>query len=432
MNITPPSECTVSQCPILDELGQHELIHELSPHAFYKAKYINNRTYAYTNAFAKALGLTLEGLDGLDMVAEQNIWHQDIERVHAQFDTWFTSDKTHPLKRVYRVLLPKHRHPIWVEEITAYDRGGGYPIRGLIRLLEDNEHAISKLYSLSQKLPVMLFEFELSSGGQMRLPFTNGYVEQLFGVLHSHAISDFNSVLNTVSLDDIDKLKRSITDSAVDMKPWELEFKTQVGGHEKWLKGFAIPEKPTPSLVRWHGMITDITTQKAKEKEYRQKSQIDDMTGLVNRAHFIEKFQQTLKTQRAAEKQCVLLVADIDKFKRINDTYGHPFGDIVIKGVALSLVSSFRATDVVGRIGGEEYAILLTNTNDENLLLAAERARHDIAKLVHREHDINESVTITIGATRFYHRETWEEVFSRADEALYEGKNSGRNKVVVR
>lgn len=410
----------------------YELIHELSPYAFYKAQYINDRVYIYTEAFAQALSASAEALSNFDLISEDHVHFEDLDAFRLTFDQWFTSDKKLPLKRTYRVVLPSQQHPVWIEEVVAYKHDDAYPIRGLLRLLDDSAHALSKLYALSQKVPVMLFEFELGSGGQMRMPFTNAYVEKLFGVSQNEVLNDINGIIDAVSIDDIDELKASITESAIELKPWEAEFRTEVNGKFKWLRGFSVPEKASSKLIRWHGVITDITEQREREKKYRQRSEIDDMTGLVNRAHFIERFQQTQKTQRAAEKNCALLIADIDKFKRINDTHGHPFGDVVIKGVALSLLSSFRSTDVVGRIGGEEYAVLLTDTNEENLLRVAERARTDIANLEHCEDDIKERVTITIGATRFDQLETWEDVFSRADEALYAGKNSGRNKVVIR
>lgn len=165
----------------------------------------------------------------------------------------------------------------------------------------------------------------------------------------------------------------------------------------------------------------------AQMKETRHLADHDDLTGLHNRRYLVNTFNGLLPSAGAVS----LLLIDVDHFKRINDTYGHDAGDSVLKRVAWLLQNCFRPSDIVGRYGGEEFLILLPETNAEQ----AKRAAEYVLQAV-REHSFTVgnrelSCTVSIGVAQWRGDEAdgIHEVIRRADEVLYKAKESGRNRV---
>jgi diguanylate cyclase (GGDEF)-like protein len=158
----------------------------------------------------------------------------------------------------------------------------------------------------------------------------------------------------------------------------------------------------------------------------------DGLTGAVNRRRFQE--QLTAALQRAARfgREVSVLMVDADHFKSINDTYGHPVGDLVLKRIARLLKAEARRTDVVARYGGEEFVVILDETGADGAEQVAERVRQRIeAELIQGEFG-RVKVTVSLGlATWPAHAETQDLLLERADQALYEAKRKGRNRVMV-
>lgn len=181
------------------------------------------------------------------------------------------------------------------------------------------------------------------------------------------------------------------------------------------------------------GMSTDITERKHLEDELLRLATTDDLTRLSNRRHFLERAESTLSRSRRYSEPLALLMCDIDFFKNINDTFGHAVGDRALCRVADIIRSSLRDTDLAGRIGGEEFAILLVQTSLENAHEVADRLRQAIEAcpiLLDDGHPI--SLTISIGiATPVYPMETLATLLQHADQALYAAKRQGRNRVCL-
>ncbi|WP_413372846.1 diguanylate cyclase [Paenibacillus taichungensis] len=151
----------------------------------------------------------------------------------------------------------------------------------------------------------------------------------------------------------------------------------------------------------------------------------DLLTGLRNRRFFQDKMMESLALFR--ETQCLfsLLVVDIDHFKSINDTYGHPIGDLVLGNLAGLLQSVSRSTDVVARYGGEEFVIILADCDREQAVVTAERYRSQVDSADWGEYNI----TVSIGAATVSQEDTDQSLFQKADKALYASKTGGRNRV---
>jgi diguanylate cyclase (GGDEF)-like protein len=156
---------------------------------------------------------------------------------------------------------------------------------------------------------------------------------------------------------------------------------------------------------------------------------VDAMTGLNNRRNFLALAEVEWSRFRRYERPLAVLMIDIDKFKSVNDTYGHDVGDEVIKFVAGSLQTHKRTSDIAGRLGGEEFALVLPEATLDNAVVAAERIRQLIADRPFTFAGHSLSVTISIGASAGRAETTGiDALLKEADVALYEAKRSGRNR----
>ena len=161
----------------------------------------------------------------------------------------------------------------------------------------------------------------------------------------------------------------------------------------------------------------------------RDLAQIDPLTALPNRRYIFKKLESEIRKFGRLGEEMHLAVLDVDHFKKINDRFGHDVGDRVLKRIAGFLEQYLRPTDHVGRYGGEEFIVILTNTPRKNADLALTRIRKIIqsSRLIPGK---TFRVTASIGVTRVRDGDTTQTAFSRADKALYRAKRTGRNRIV--
>lgn len=159
----------------------------------------------------------------------------------------------------------------------------------------------------------------------------------------------------------------------------------------------------------------------------------DGLTGLLNRREFLRLLRDELERCRRYRHACALLMLDADRFKAVNDTWGHPAGDAVLRTIAERVLNQVRPTDRVARYGGEEFAVLLPETGADGAMSVAERIRAAIANVpmaIAAEHAI--TVTASIGIAAFPAMASDEQsLFAAADAALYEAKKAGRDRVTL-
>ncbi|HDV2204346.1 TPA: GGDEF domain-containing protein, partial [Escherichia coli] len=159
----------------------------------------------------------------------------------------------------------------------------------------------------------------------------------------------------------------------------------------------------------------------------------DPLTNIFNRNYFFNEL--TVQSASAKKTPYCVMIMDIDHFKKVNDTWGHPVGDQVIKTVVNIIGKSIRPDDLLARVGGEEFGVLLTDIDTERAKALAERIRENVERLTgdNPEYAIPQKVTISIGAVVTQENTlNPNEIYRLADNALYEAKETGRNKVVVR
>lgn len=176
----------------------------------------------------------------------------------------------------------------------------------------------------------------------------------------------------------------------------------------------------------------DVTRQKLLELQLKQQAETDSLTGLYNRRYFEKRLDQEIRLLQKNESWLSLLSIDVDNFKTVNDKYGHLVGDIVLKQLALLIRGATRESDIPARIGGDEFAVLLPETNSDRLKQAAA----GILRVVQEQNNSGRNpypvtLNISIGGTCFSNRDSLENVLLATDRALYEAKNLGKNQINI-
>ncbi|MDG4556355.1 MAG: diguanylate cyclase [Candidatus Contendobacter sp.] len=208
---------------------------------------------------------------------------------------------------------------------------------------------------------------------------------------------------------------------------FSFEFPQDIQGEPRWC---LLTHTPLPSggFVR---TFTDITERKRLEHELERLSQVDSLTGAMTRRAFDRRLVEEIERARRFGHPLTLLVADLDHFKHVNDTRGHHAGDVALRGFVAVCQQEFRKLDLVGRLGGEEFALLLPDTGIDPAMVAAERLREAVAR---RSIDPGVPgqefhITVSIGVAQLRASDNAETLPQRADQALYAAKAAGRNTV---
>ncbi|HZQ69098.1 MAG TPA: GGDEF domain-containing protein [Terriglobales bacterium] len=181
-------------------------------------------------------------------------------------------------------------------------------------------------------------------------------------------------------------------------------------------------------------VFAEATARTRIESRVRQLEQlafVDELTNLPNRRFVEVRLRQTLELLREFNRAAGVLMIDIDWFKRVNDTYGHDAGDATLRLVAHTLKRGVRTVDVVGRWGGEEFLVILSDVNADMLHLIGERCRNAVAEAVLSSQEQRYQITASIGATLLDEKDFPESVIKRADGFLYKSKTAGRNRTTV-
>ncbi|WP_281951385.1 sensor domain-containing diguanylate cyclase [Nitrosophilus kaiyonis] len=202
-----------------------------------------------------------------------------------------------------------------------------------------------------------------------------------------------------------------------------------------------VPIKKDNILIGIAGIIEDRTEFKRKVddllelNEYLKKrctifenlSMIDPLTQVYNKRKFNNILEKEIERAKRYNEPLSLILFDIDNFKNINDKYGHLTGDIVLKSIIDSVKSNIRKIDILSRIGGDEFAIIVPNTNIENSINLARKLNSDIEKI--KIKNIKEKISCSFGVAEYKKNENFTDFFKRADNALYKSKKEGKNRI---
>lgn len=185
-------------------------------------------------------------------------------------------------------------------------------------------------------------------------------------------------------------------------------------------------------VIGLYGVSTDITALHKLKLKLENQANTDYLTKLANRRCFFYQADKAFSFSKRHGVPLSLLIADIDHFKKINDTFGHHAGDEVLKALSIFLSNNIRNEDTISRIGGEEFAFLLPGTPLDAAHLLADRLCEAVSKHLFNVGKSHINLTLSIGVTDLSNDDTkFHALFHRADDALYNAKNRGRNQVIA-
>lgn len=190
---------------------------------------------------------------------------------------------------------------------------------------------------------------------------------------------------------------------------------------------------PLQDQITMLGVIQDITERKKLEWQLEQEANTDALTGCASRRHFLERAEQEMLRTHRYGGELSILELDLDHFKAINDQYGHHAGDLTLKKLVAICQELLRDVDIIGRLGGEEFAILLPETDSQQALEIAQRlcsavAASEVALPIQAPLHFTTSIGVASLSRNDAHIET---LLNRADQALYRAKHEGRNRICI-
>jgi diguanylate cyclase (GGDEF)-like protein/PAS domain S-box-containing protein len=205
-------------------------------------------------------------------------------------------------------------------------------------------------------------------------------------------------------------------------------------GSEFFLEGWGAPIKDdSGKIIRCIGIWRDVTERIRLIEDLDAMATSDDLTKAHNRRYFFNAVEKEAKRTVRKQMPLSLILFDIDKFKDINDSYGHHSGDLVLVEISNVCKKMLRGEDTFARIGGEEFVVMLPDTDDDEAATIAERIRHLISELIVTDRGKTIAVTVSIGVTSWNPGRGLDinTLLNEADQAMYHAKSSGRNKVSV-
>jgi len=215
----------------------------------------------------------------------------------------------------------------------------------------------------------------------------------------------------------------------------DIKLKVQsleLGANDYVIKPFDAAE--LLARVKVHSKIKKLQDElREKNRRLEELSNTDGLTKLFNRRYFMELFELEFERSKRYGSNLSFIMIDIDHFKEFNDTYGHLLGDRILVEVAHILKGNLRINDQIGRYGGEEFALMMPETELKGAMVVAERHRRWIEEFVLREEGKELGITISLGVASFPEMkcETLDDLIKLADDALLEAKREGRNRILV-
>jgi diguanylate cyclase (GGDEF)-like protein/PAS domain S-box-containing protein len=302
-------------------------------------------------------------------------------------------------------------------------------MRAMSERLQENVDLIT---SLTNEVPGLVFQYRLLPGGESFFSYASAGIKEIYE-LTPQQVATSAAVINTiVHPDDLAAYRASLEISAASLTPWHLEYRVELPRQGlRWRQGDAQPRRLEDGGTLWHGFITDVTERKRIEAELKEFATIDFMTQLPNRRHFMVQIEAELARIRCAKEGfAAILMCDLDHFKLINDTWGHAVGDRTLRHFASILQAELGTRGIAGRVGGEEFAVVLPNADLVDARAFAECMQRRMVETPLAERDWRIALTVSIGIAVMNAADaTADAPLSRSDAALYRAKERGRNRI---
>jgi diguanylate cyclase (GGDEF)-like protein/PAS domain S-box-containing protein len=408
---------------------------DLTPAITYKIDLDSKGTVSFiTSSVERLLGYASEEIVGIDEWWLDHIHPEDSALYRDRIANYRHADANVIIESEYRFKAQDGQY-VWLADRARVvhsnlDSHLHYLIGSVVNITE-LVYLSKRLDTLAEVSPGVIFQFERRPDGIICFPYASKQLETMFGISPSDAMHDGTSVFAAIHPDDVEQVDLAVLHAEKHLSPWECEFRVGRGDNIRWIYGHSIPVKKHDGKYVWAGLLIDISEKKQLEIKLKKESTTDPLTGVFNRRYFMQRLGDEIRKVSIDRRSLSVLAIDFDHFKKINDRYGHDAGDQVLKEVTAKLEHHIRKTDILARMGGEEFSIILPNTDYGEAKTIAEKLRSVVAQdAISHEHDLI-PITITIGVSATDNGYTDESgLLRRADRALYFGKESGRNRVI--
>ncbi len=294
--------------------------------------------------------------------------------------------------------------------------------RGIVLVVEDSKiqnHTIAQQLKLKHIKPVSVFSGE----DALKVLLKGEPIDVVLLDIHLPGASGFH-ITNALKQDNRFSWIPIIGITALEGKDGIIMKKAFASGVDDFIS------KPYNMIEFFARVMANIKRGKLIKK-LKDESELDYLTKMYNRRTMLKFLKKTFAGSERYGNELSFLMADIDKFKNINDTYGHFAGDDILKNTASIMQSSLREADIAGRMGGEEFGVILPNADKEAAALVAEKLRRSVESSSINLKGKKVGVTISIGVSTYTKGDTIEKFMKKADDALYNAKETGRNRVCV-
>lgn len=307
-------------------------------------------------------------------------------------------------------------------------------ITALRALSERLQQSVDLITNLTNQVPGLVYQYRLMPNGDAFFPYASEGIREIYELTPQQVADSVEPVQRLIHPDDFPNYATSLHASAAGLVPWHAEYRVVLPRQGlRWRQADARPHRLPDGSTLWHGFITDITERKRIELELHEFATIDFLTQLPNRRCFMGRMGEELeRTRRFGRAGAAVLMCDLDHFKTINDRYGHATGDMVLRHFADILRNELRAIDTAGRVGGEEFAVVMSGAGVDEARVFAARMQKKLAGTPPMKGGQSIPLTVSIGIAMMNAADAGPDLaLSRSDKALYLAKENGRNRIEV-
>jgi diguanylate cyclase (GGDEF)-like protein/PAS domain S-box-containing protein len=361
------------------------------------------------------------------------------KRIKQSMEEFARTGQGAPLNHLLELTTKRKNNETFHAElsIAPFQVGNEWRAVGTIRDITQRKKAEEELRSTSGRLTlatqagqVGVWEWDIAKG---ELHWDERMLE-MYKVNPEDFHGAYDTWVNRMHPDDIAGAEQALRKSLGPGGKFEWEFRIiWPDGEERTIDAAAATQfDKDGTALSMTGVNWDITERKRMEEELRRLATTDALTGLFNRRRFIELAEREFSRTKRYGDALSLIMLDADKFKNVNDTYGHDVGDLVLKALASAGCATLRDVDAFGRVGGEEFLTMLPSTPLEGAVLVAEKLRRAIENAVVPLEETDIRFTVSLGVTTLRKDTTSvDQMLKEADQALYSAKENGRNRVEV-
>lgn len=281
-----------------------------------------------------------------------------------------------------------------------------------------------KLSSILDSLDIAVWSFDAE---EKRLIQVSSGVNKIFGLSSDYFMGNATMWKQFIHPDDLRELLTS-EKKLLKGKAQVNEYRITIPDNKiKWIEEHTIPVLEKDRVIRINGVLLDITKRKQYEEQIKRQAYNDQLTGLPNRLYFYEQMKQILSDSIRNQKSFAILYIDIDRFKNVNDTFGHHIGDRLLREVAKRLKKEIRKRDIISRNGGDEFLLLMLDISHTEIKEAAQRILDTLSKPLCVE-GYECFITASIGVSLFpINGRDVKTLIQHADQAMYRAKEQGKN-----